>query len=181
MTTLVTAATRHGSTFEIAEAIVRGLRDGGLAADLVPLDDVRDLDRYDAVVLGSGVYVGKWLKPARDFVERHAEELSARRTWLFSSGPIGDPPRPREPEAVDVAGVLAMSGASGHRLFGGKLDKRELSVVERAVVRAVGAQEGDHRDWQEIAGWAAEIAAHLAVLPAAPGAAGSVRPAGSSR
>jgi len=27
---------------------------------------------FDAVVTGSGVYAGCWLRPAREFVERHA-------------------------------------------------------------------------------------------------------------
>jgi hypothetical protein len=36
-----------------------------------------------------------------------------------------------------------------------------LSFPERAVVLAVRGAEGDYRDWEEIADWAAEIAAVL--------------------
>jgi hypothetical protein len=32
--------------------------------------EVSDLDRFDGVVLGSAVYMGHWLEPARKFVER---------------------------------------------------------------------------------------------------------------
>lgn len=62
---------------------------------------------YDAVVLGSAVYVGRWLEPARELVDAHAEELAARPTWLFSSGPIGDPPKPEADDAVQIAEIAA--------------------------------------------------------------------------
>ena len=95
MTVLVTAASRHGGTREIAEAIARELEAQGVSVELRELEEVSDLGRYDAVVLGSAVYLGRWLEPALRFVERHADELAERKTWLFSSGPIvGDPPRP---------------------------------------------------------------------------------------
>jgi Flavodoxin domain len=53
MTVLVTAASKHGATLEIAEAIARVLAEQGVSAELVPIDEVSDLGRYDAVVLGS--------------------------------------------------------------------------------------------------------------------------------
>jgi menaquinone-dependent protoporphyrinogen oxidase len=105
--------------------------------------------------------MGQWLEPARNFVQRHRDELAARKTWLFSSGPIGDPPRPKAEEAVKVDEIADATRTAGHRLFPGKIDKSQLSFPERAVIRAVGAKEGDYRDWDEIRGWAAEIAAQL--------------------
>jgi ATPase subunit of ABC transporter with duplicated ATPase domains len=47
------AASKHGATLEIAEAIARVLAEQGVSAELVPIDEVSDLGRYDAVVLGS--------------------------------------------------------------------------------------------------------------------------------
>jgi menaquinone-dependent protoporphyrinogen oxidase len=70
MTVLVTAASKHGATLEIAEAIARVLDEQDASAELVRIDDVQDLGRYDAVVLGSAVYMGRWIEPARKFVER---------------------------------------------------------------------------------------------------------------
>ncbi len=163
MTILVTAATKHGSTMEIAEAIGRALEEGGLAARVVPVDHVEGLEPYEAVVLGSGVYVGHWLEPARAFASRNAEALKARPTWLFSSGPLGDPPRPKAEDAVKVDDLMAGTGAREHRLFAGKVDKHRLGFGERAVMLAVGAKDGDFRDWDAIAAWAGEIAAGLRV------------------
>jgi hypothetical protein len=99
MTVLVTAASKHGATREIAEAIARVLDENRVPAELVGIDEVRDLARYKAVVLG--VYMGRWLREARSFVDAHADELTRLPTWLFSSGPIvGDPPTP---DLVDEA------------------------------------------------------------------------------
>jgi menaquinone-dependent protoporphyrinogen oxidase len=83
---------------------------------------------------------------------------------LFSSGPVGDPLRPSESEAVDVKEIVAAAGARGHRLFAGSLDKSKLSFRERAVMRAVGGHDGDYRDWDEIRGWAEAIATSLNVV-----------------
>ncbi|HEX6207581.1 MAG TPA: flavodoxin, partial [Actinomycetota bacterium] len=51
--------------------------------------------------------------------------------------------------------------ARGHRVFPGKLVKKGLSFGEKAIVMALRAPEGDFRDWDEIRGWASEIAEAL--------------------
>jgi menaquinone-dependent protoporphyrinogen oxidase len=158
---LVATASRHGATSEIGEAIGRALREHRLEADVKPPEEVHDLAGYDAVVLGSAVYVGKWLEPARDLVEKHADELCTKPVWLFSSGPIGEPLRPEPDDAVDVDALVSATRARGHRLFGGKLDKGRLGFGEKAVVLAFRAPEGDFRDWDEIRAWADEIAGEL--------------------
>jgi len=150
MRVLVTAASKYGSTQEIAEAIGATLRERGLEAAALPADRVDGVDGYDAVVIGSGVYAGHWLGPAKDLVDRVAGQLVERPVWLFSSGPIGDPPKPTE-DPVDVAAVLRITRAKDHRVFAGKLVKRHLSFGERAIVMAVRAPEGDYRDWERSA------------------------------
>jgi menaquinone-dependent protoporphyrinogen oxidase len=162
MRVLVTAASRHGSTADIAAAIVRVLHLRGLAADLVEPAEVKDLTGYDAVVLGSAVYAGRWMAPATDLVDRCRSQLVGRPVWLFSSGPVGSPANPAEGPAVSK--VMEQTGALGHRVFAGKLDKAELGRLERTMVRAVRAPEGDYRDWDAIAEWAARIADGLSAM-----------------
>lgn len=161
MKVLVAAASRYGATQEIAEAIGRVLTDHGLDVEVARAEGLDDVTRYDAVVLGSAVYMGNWLAPARRFVEEYGEELASRPTWLFSSGPLGSPLRPQENDAVHIDPIWAKTAAIEHRIFGGKLDKRELSFSERAVMHAVRAPEGDFRDWDDISAWAASIAETL--------------------
>ena len=57
------------------------------------------------------------------------------------------------------------TGALEHRLFTGRLDRSRLGLGERAVVRVVGAAEGDYRDWDDVRRWAASIADALESAP----------------
>jgi menaquinone-dependent protoporphyrinogen IX oxidase len=166
---LVTAASRHGSTHEIADALARRLQeaagDRGLTAAALHAENCPDPASFDAVVLGSAVYHGSWLEPARDLAHRHAAVLRARPLWLFSSGPIGEPPYPPD-EPYDTATLTGLLGPRGHRVFPGRLEPSRLSAPERAVVTAMRAPVGDFRDWDAAWTWAAEIAMALAaVLP----------------
>lgn len=77
MHVLVTAASRHEATREIAEAIAGGLNRRGVDAEARRLDEVVSLDGFAAVVIGSAIYMGRWLKTGREFVSGHAAELSA--------------------------------------------------------------------------------------------------------
>lgn len=162
MRVLVAAASRYGATLEIADAIGTGLSDAGMDADVLRAEEVNDLEPYDAVVLGSAVYMGKWLEPARALVDAYAGELSRRPTWLFSSGPVGDPLKPSTDDAVKVDEIVDATAARGHVLLAGKLDKGKLRFGDRAVVSAFRSPDGDFRDWEEIEAWARSIAADLA-------------------
>jgi menaquinone-dependent protoporphyrinogen oxidase len=165
MTVLVTAASKHGATLEIAEAVARALDEQGVSAELVGINEVSDLGSYDAYVIGSGIYLGNWLKEARRFVDDHAAELAQRPTWLFASGSIvGEPPVADDPNALRaglVERLVETTHAREHKLFAGKLDSSKLGLLERAAVRGAHASEGDYRDWDEVERWAAEIAAEL--------------------
>jgi menaquinone-dependent protoporphyrinogen oxidase len=160
MRVLVTAASKYGSTAEIGRVIGEVLSASGLDVVVREPAAVSGLAEFDAVVLGSGVYAGRWLAPARALVDRSASELSAREVWLFSSGPVGDPPKP-EAEAPEAASHVARTGAQDHRVFAGRLSKADLSLPEKLLVGALRAPEGDFRPWDDIRAWATEIAATL--------------------
>jgi menaquinone-dependent protoporphyrinogen oxidase len=154
MTVLVTCASKHGATTELAEALGRDLWARGVDAEVCSADEVDGVRAYDAVVLGSALYMGKWLPEATALLDECAEDLSVRPTWLFSSGPLGEPPQPAPP---DLHELVERVHARGHRVFGGKLEREGLSLPERAVARMVKAPYGDFRDWNAIADLADEI------------------------
>jgi menaquinone-dependent protoporphyrinogen oxidase len=174
---LVVAASRHGATAEIATALATALaecetgRTGGITAIAMPVDQRPDPGAFDAVVLGSAVYVGHWLDSAREYAATHADVLRRRPVWLFSSGPIGEPPFPPD-EPYDVHPLTQLIGPRGHRVFPGRLDKSRLSFGERAMVTAMRAPLGDFRDWDAVRVWATEIAGVLAPAAGAPSVPG---------
>jgi menaquinone-dependent protoporphyrinogen oxidase len=163
MNVLVTAATRHGSTMEIATIIAGILDDAGLDTDVKPPDEVRSVEAYEAVVIGSAVYMGRWLEPARDLVARVSGELAGRSVWLFSSGPLGESPKP-DAEPADVEAMRTATGAIDHRVFPGRLVKSELGLAEKVVVAGVRAPYGDFRPWDDVSTWARGIADRLRTI-----------------
>lgn len=157
MTVLVTYASRHGATKGIAAAIAERLRERGRAAELRPVDEVYRLDGAEAVVLGSAVYAGSWMKGATAFVQRHREALSSLPVWLFSSGPTGSA-SDQDWTPKQIAAVSRDIGPRDHRVFFGAIDAEKLGFVERRIVKAVKAPTGDFRDWDRVRAYADEIA-----------------------
>ena len=165
MNILVTVASKHGSTAEIATAIAGTLREEGHDVEVLAPLAVRDVTRYDAVILGSGVYAGRWIGSAKEFAETHAEALRARPVWLLSSGPLGETPKPAE-DPADAVKMVKLLNPRGHRVFAGALALEEMGFGERTIIKMVKAPYGDFRDWDEIRAWAREIAQELNRLPA---------------
>ncbi len=160
MKVLVATASRHGSTAEIGSWIADVLTEAGYDVSCLDVTAGPDPRDFDAVVLGSAVYAGHWTKEAKAFVEGADGGFAGRPVWLFSSGPVGDPPKPEE-ESVDAANVIAATRAREHRVFAGRIVKADLHFAERAIVTALKVPEGDFRDRDEVEAWARSIAGAL--------------------
>jgi menaquinone-dependent protoporphyrinogen oxidase len=166
MRVLVAYASKHGATQGIADAIVDRLRERAVGAEAVSVDQVDDPHGYDAIVLGSALYAGSWLKPALEFAHHHREVLERVPVWLFSSGPLGTDVQDAEEQPKQLPALQEMLHPKGYRLFFGALHHDRLSFPERMMVKAVRAPEGDFRDWEGIGRWADEIAGSLVGSPA---------------
>jgi menaquinone-dependent protoporphyrinogen oxidase len=158
---LVCYASKMGSTKEIAQAVGHHLTDAGFAVDVFACDLAPDARMYDAVVVGSALYLRHWRREALDYLKSQAPDLAERPTWLFQSGPCGsgawDEPV-SEPHAVHQ--LAAQIGLRPPTTFGGRLER--ASATDR-MTRWVadGPLAGDFRDWDRIRRWSEEIAAEL--------------------
>ena len=123
------------------------------------------------MVLGSAVYVGHWLEPAIGLARRVGTELEGRPVWLFSSGPVGDPARKlvqqMGTDPVDLPALEKATRAREHRMFPGKLDRRNVCGLQRAALVFFPRIEGDFRDWKAVREWAGSIADQLRQATAA--------------
>jgi len=162
---LVSYASRHGATAEIAEKIGRVLGEAGLTCDLLPVDQVKDLSGYGAVVLGSAVYLGSWRKEAARFLEANEKVLSEQPIWMFSSGPTGEEDLVEIlkgwhfPEALQpIADRIQPRDIT---VFHGALDMRKMNMIEKFMIKNIKAPVGDFRDWDTITTWVAAIAEQL--------------------
>ena len=174
MSVLVAYATRHGATEGIAEHIASRLRSAGVPAQARHVEDVDDIEPYDAVVMGSAAYMFHWLRDATAFARKHAQALQARPVWLFSSGPLGadqvdsegqDVRESARPKEMDE--LRALLGAHEDRVFFGAWDPdaRPVGFAEHIMRLMPAAQDalpaGDFRDWDDIDSWTDSIAADL--------------------
>jgi menaquinone-dependent protoporphyrinogen oxidase len=161
MTVLVTWYSKHGATAEIARAIAEELVSEGIDVVAKPMADVETLFPYDAFVVGSAIYMGRWPREARRFVYEHVDLLAERPVWLFSSGPTDSPDVTATAESFRDGSIVEDVRPLEHRVFAGKLVKSELGVGERLIASALHAPDVDLRDWTAIAAWAGAIAREL--------------------
>jgi menaquinone-dependent protoporphyrinogen oxidase len=159
---LVAYGTKHGSTAEIAEAIGETFRARGITTEVAPADAIRSVDDVGLVVVGGGVYVGRWHGAAVDFLKRFDRQLRDRPTWLFGSGPTGGTPKADQllveilaeqpPAPGNIAKLAERIGAREYRTFGGRAGPGMGGIFERWVPK------GDWRDFDAIREWADRIA-----------------------
>ncbi len=156
---LVAFASKMGSNAEIAVVIGGALREAGLEVDVSPARMVKDVEAYDAVVLGSALYAAHWQHDAHRFVGRLRGALERKPLWLWSSGPLDRQLATLDlPPAANVLEIMGSLPFRAHRTFGGRLDPNQHGVDDQ-ILRT--HQTGDFRDWSEIGGFAREIARAL--------------------
>jgi menaquinone-dependent protoporphyrinogen oxidase len=157
---LVAYATKTGATAGIAEAIGAELRDHGHDVDVVAVTEVKTIEPYDAVVLGSALYLRHWRREAVRFLHDNVDELRTRQVWLFHSGPVG-PDKDQDEEMPPAVRHLAREiGATPAVTFAGRLEP-ETAKGFLARRLATGNLAGDSRDWHKIHAWAADISAAI--------------------
>jgi menaquinone-dependent protoporphyrinogen oxidase len=164
---LVAYGTTNGSTAQIAEAVAEVLCKDGLKAEALPARSVASVAPYDAVVVGGGLYAGRWHRDARRFVRRHRGALAERPLWFFSSGPLDASASERDiPPVPGVRRAMTRLDAEEHITFGGCLEEGAKGRIAGMIVR--NGKGGDFRDFGQIEAWAARIGMRLITTPPRP-------------
>jgi len=169
---LIGYASAYGSTKGVATRIGERLRAEGVAVDVRPFDEIDSVDTYDAAILGSAIHNQKWLPVADDFMRKHTTALATRPVWLFSVCSIGETTsffnervsrlmRRRRKEPPIISEVRPRIHPRDHRYFAGAIERTHWTVAGNLFLRLFGGTFGDHRDWDDIERWTAEIARWL--------------------
>jgi menaquinone-dependent protoporphyrinogen oxidase len=168
---LVTYASRAGSTMEVAQAIGRTLGEDRAQVDLIPMQEVKDLSPYQAVIVGSAIRKSKWLPEAIQFVRGHQEILRHKPVAMFTvciTLAMLKGEQYRSAVAGWTAPVRALVRPLSEGLFAGLLDFNKLPInwdtlKLRATVAAGIFPRGDHRDWTAIRAWAESLKPMLGI------------------
>lgn len=160
---LVAYASKCGSTSQIAEAIGKTLNELGAMVDVKPVDAVKSLDSYHAVIVGSAIRYGSWLPGAAAFISTHAEALKKLPVAYFTAGStlFVDTPENRAAAAACTAKQSALVTPAATADFAGCYDPKKVSFAERMLGKAAKMPEGDFRDWDAIRAWAGSLASIL--------------------
>ena len=73
---LVTYASKCGSTGEVAEAIGNVLCQQGAVVETKRIQSVREIEGYQAVIIGSAIHQSRWMPAATEFVTHHQNVLA---------------------------------------------------------------------------------------------------------
>ena len=157
---LLAYASRFGSTQEVAETIADTLREAGLEVDLQPMQVVKSLDHYSAVVLGAAIYKAKWNADAHQFVMQHQDALTQLPVSIFTLGPLSSSEAAKRNSRRQLDSELAKYPwlkPVALEIFAGKYDpsKPGLNFFEKFLPAR------DYRDWDAIRAWAMGLSAKL--------------------
>ena len=72
---LIAYASECGTTAEVAIAIGNSLCEDGNTVETKWIKNVKDINNYDAVIIGSAILYEKWMPEAREFVKNNQDTL----------------------------------------------------------------------------------------------------------
>jgi len=158
---LVTYASKYGSTGGVADVIAKELCARGVSADVALIKNARNIGSYQGVVIGSAIYMGRWMSEAVDFVKKNKEVL--RRVPVAYFLVCMTLSRPTEKNRAEVLAYMdpILKGIPeikpvGLGTFAGAMHYGNLSWIYKKILKSKGTPEGDYRDWNAIRSWAQE-------------------------
>jgi menaquinone-dependent protoporphyrinogen oxidase len=158
---LVAYGTRYGSTREVAETVAATLGEQGIETEVKQAREVRSLDGYDGVVLGTPLYMGALHKDVRALLEKHQATLEHTPFALFALGPIkaGDGLDGSRAQLMEALAKLPAPTPASTAVFVGAYDPARLGFKDRMIAALPasplhGETAHDDRDWEAIRAWA---------------------------
>jgi menaquinone-dependent protoporphyrinogen oxidase len=156
---LITYASKCGSTADIAKSMGNVLVEKGCEVDILPVNEVKSIDDYAGILVGSAVRVGAWLPEAVEFVKINQSAMQKIPTAIFTVHGLNW-------ENTSASEALRKNYTNAVKLlispidevfFAGKIDYTTMTFLEKMLCKAVKAVEEDRRNWGLINSWAAEI------------------------
>jgi len=160
---LITYASGFGTTGEVAEAIGEVLCQAGNTVETKWVKNVKDLNNYDAVIIGSAIQYSRWMPEAREFVTANQKILNKLPVAYFFTclvlhklNPKGDLAAKEFSDKLQALVPQVKPVSIGG--FAGVLDYTNMGFFPRLILKLIllkkGVKEGDYRDWDAIRAWA---------------------------
>ncbi|KYC50067.1 MAG: protoporphyrinogen oxidase [Candidatus Methanofastidiosum methylothiophilum] len=180
---LVVYGSRYGCTEEVSKEIVKVLEKEGLEVSLVNLEstkDAPDVKNFDAVLVGSGIKIGKWTKGTDNFLKKNKTQLKDKTLGLYTCSGLAmeDAEKAKKMYVEEKMEDLGID-AQLFDVFPGKsilsdfdLSNPNIGFIERKIIeQAAKAQakdnkpikidekwKNDPKGWEEIKSFASKFA-----------------------
>ena len=160
---LIAYASKFGTTGEVAEAIGEVLCQAGNTVETKWVKNVKDLNNYDAVIIGSPIRYSRWMPEAKKFVKANQKILQQLPVvyfftclFLHKLNTKGDLEAKEFSDKLQALVPQVKPVSIGG--FAGVLDYSNMCFFSRLMLKAFtyikGVGEGDCRDWDAIRSWA---------------------------
>ncbi|NMC54464.1 MAG: hypothetical protein GYA48_12600 [Chloroflexi bacterium] len=156
---LIAYATKAGTAAGIATHIGELFANQGLPVDVLPVEQVTDLSAYATVIVGSGIYIGKIIPKAMDFIEKNQSALQNKVFHLFVACMTlrEDTDENRKVVSDYLIPAREVVKPQSEGLFAGMINLSHLNLLEKLMVSSMQVPEGDYRNWPQIEAWAQAI------------------------
>lgn len=151
---LIAYGTAAGSTAEVAQVIGEEMQAESAEVTVAPVETVKDISNYDAVIVGSAVRAFNILIKTRRFLRKHKRALRKMTVayFLVCLTMAEDTPENIQKAKRFAKPMLKTAEPVSLGLFGGCIDHKKLSGLITQPIKSIPEQ--DHRDWEKIRSWA---------------------------
>ena len=154
---LIAYGTAAGSTAEVAQAIGEEIEKAGTQVDVRPVEEVKSLEGYDAIILGSAVRAFHLLGNTRKFLRKHRRAMQNIPVAFFLvCMTMKEPTDENIVTAKKFAEpMLAVKDPVDLGLFAGCMDPDKVTGFFGKVMQ--NQPKEDCRDWDQIRAWGRDM------------------------
>ncbi len=174
---LIVYSTWAGATHEVANNIGGVFQDNLFDVEVISANDIKGINTYDAILLGTSIHIGQPVKSFRQFIKHNIDALIKKPTALFVV--CANMMENLEAYRKETLAWLSKSIAKYNNfkplsigLFGGATltsgdDFNKLNIFIRKIIKAMNRKmvdehgKSDFRDWESIHTWAKSVIKQL--------------------
>ncbi len=157
---LVAFGSSAGSTAEVSDFIGKILAEKGALVEVNPVEKIKNIAGYDAVVIGTNIRAGHIKGSVKSFVSRYKEALNKVPVALFvvCLTMKDDTPENRIKVSSWLEPIKAVVKPVSEGLFAGKVELAKLGFFARFIFEKMAKmKDQDYINWETIKSWAMDL------------------------
>lgn len=146
MSTLLVYGSKYGSTKKCSELLKEKLKGNVEIVDIKKVEAL-DFNRYEKIIIGSSIYVGKIQKEISEFCRSYSEVLKTKKISIFLCC-MNEKDIEKQMSDNFSKELLDSSIAKGY--FGGEFNFTKMNFIEKNIIKmiakTVGSKDNKFKD-----------------------------------